>query len=165
MLVRSLADFARHVTAHRRRVYMLALLADPELAKHWQARALLRLHDVGKYLLLRALWRFYGGKGDRVAARALYDRLNALDDAIAAPMRALTPPALAERVAHAERIADCVDRNCDPVAREEFAAPAGPLSDYLDGPRFDRGQQIALAYPLFVHFHRLAYRARLPRSE
>lgn len=165
MLVRSLFDFARHVTLHRKRVRVLATIADPVVVTKWQGRALLALHDVGKYLLLRSLWSFYAGKGDRVAARALYDRLNALDDLIAAPVRWLTPPAFAERVATAERIADCVDRHCDPVAREEFARREGRLSDFLDGRRLEVATTLVPAYAAIVQKFRLAYEPRPLRVE
>lgn len=165
MLVRTLADFRRHVTLHRKRVRVLAVLADPGIVDRWQGRALLALHDVAKYPLLAALWRFYGGKGDRVEARRLYDRLNRLDALLAAPVRWLTPADFAERVAAAERIADCVDRHRDPVAREEFAQPISPpLSDYLDGLRFYTGVRLSAHYAAIVTRFGLAYEPRSARS-
>lgn len=161
-----MSDFARHVRLHRKRVRVLAAFADPLVVTKWQGRALLALHDVGKYLLLRPLWSYYAGKGDRVAARALYDELNRLDDAIAAPIRLLTPAAFAERVAAAERVADCVDRNCDPVALEEFAREKQPpLSDFLDGRRLETATRLVPDYPAIVKKFRLAYEPSPTRNE
>ena len=151
--VDSLRAFALHVGLHRARVALLvaAMSAQP-------LPVFVLAHDIEKRLLRRAIWRFYGGRGNRRHARAVYWLLNALGRLIAAPLKAYC---LAPDRAHferLERIADVVDRHCDPVAREEFADAAPPLSDFLPAEDLPAAEALAARYAEIVGG--LTYRRR-----
>lgn len=125
--VNNIWDLAKHVAHHRARVYRLGITLDGSLL----SRVVLRVHDLEKYLFLPWLWKYYGGKGDRRIAKRLYTRMNTVGRAI---LWVATLPFSGASIAEAqksEKIADIVDRQCDPVAVEEFQRIL-PMSKFLN---------------------------------
>lgn len=136
--VNSMWELARHVTLHRKRVYELGMsLAGERRYSQYKNTLLIALlvHDLEKYLFLPWLWKYYGGKGDRMDAYKIYNKMNRVGDFIRKclvgkkdinNMGALISYEL-------EHTADVVDRHMDPVAVEEFCMsyPKKPMSNFL----------------------------------
>ena len=132
---------AKRISKHRRRVARLAALL--EFPGRTELSSVVRWHDIEKYLFLPWLWKYYAGKGDRTAARKLYDRMNAVGKWLL--LRVTAPSSRALRI---ERIVDVVDRYCDPETLVEFGnLTQRPLEDFLSP------EDVALARR-FVEFWR-----------
>ena len=117
----------RHVTLHRRRVRALGGeylgFRYLKLRDFVLFHLLLWSHDLEKYLFLPWLYKYYGGGGDRIAARQLYDKMNKvgkwIQKIIIAPFAWKSHNL---KTFHTiEHAVDVADRHCDPVALEEFA--------------------------------------------
>lgn len=150
---KNLGDFFQHVTHHRQRVAWFArCFASHEVVHTLRFKLLLWLHDIEKYLVLPVLWSYYGERRDRAKARKFYDRMNALGAAIVWPVKLVTPKKMLDEIERAERMADVLDRHCDPAAREEFndGANPPPLSKFLSGNDLQKVQTFANHYDQIV---------------
>lgn len=135
MHVNNIFQFAQHVSAHRKRVQRLAWSFREAAPNREVLKIVLAMHDMEKYLLLPLLWRYYNGRGDRAKADVFFKRMNAVGRKLLEAALATVPHTPGDRAAALilERLADVVDRNCDPVALEEFNLKARrPLRDFLD---------------------------------
>jgi hypothetical protein len=119
--VKNIWDMLTHVRNHRGRVYFLsAEVKGPKFLK----TIIFGLHDIEKFIFLPWLWKYYGAKGaGNPNAKALYIRMNKTGYFIIKCVLALFPFYTSEQVRKMkrfEKIADVIDRHCDPVALEEF---------------------------------------------
>lgn len=118
--VNSLGDMLHHVRNHRRRLYSLGTdVKGPQTLR----KIVFGLHDVEKFVFLPWLWKYYGAKGaGNSDAKKLYTRMNKLGYFILKIVLFFTPynKEQIQRMKRFEKIADVIDRHCDPVAMEEF---------------------------------------------
>ncbi|CAB4127345.1 hypothetical protein UFOVP75_150 [uncultured Caudovirales phage] len=147
--INTLGQFKQHIDEHRHRVYLLAVHADQNLSSSFRNRLIYRLHDVEKYVVLPFLWKCYGGKGQR----SFYDRMNKLGNFIrkSAILALGIEPETDRQLARIEKIADVVDRHCDPVTPEEFGQSAKrPLQDFLSGSEIMLANDLIFLYKIIT---------------
>ncbi len=155
-------DLADHFRLHVQRVKRLGLaLYDshpddfPGIGRE-DVKAFLSVHDIAKFNRLAALYSIYGigyhppTAELREKVEEIVEGLNEADLRIREAYLRDFPIRAVNSLYRIERIADVVDRNTDPVAKEEFAISLGqepPLSAFLKEPRdLEMGRELKDRY-------------------
>lgn len=129
--VKNIWDMMKHVRHHRHRLYILGMeTKGPKGLK----QIVFGLHDIEKFLFLPWLWKYYGPKGNKKKAKAVYTRMNQFGDFIINTVLLFTSYTAEQikEVKRYEKIVDVVDRHCDPVALEEFnLEKQRPLTNFI----------------------------------
>lgn len=118
--VKNIWDMLNHVRNHRRRLYSLGKdVKGPMILR----KIIFGLHDIEKFFFLPWLWKYYGPRGSgNPIAKKLYTRMNKVGYFILKCVLFFTPynKEQIQKMKRYEKIADVIDRHCDPVAMEEF---------------------------------------------